>query len=116
VEVTGRVSQAELKAYYHFSHIFISMSEHEGFGVPLIEAMHFGLPVLAYKAAAGPETMGGVGVLFCEKRFAEIAEFIELIRTDEALRNRLIAGQRERAKSFLPERVEPQLRALIEGW
>lgn len=116
VKLAGRVSQEELAAWYRSAHVFLSMSEHEGFGVPLVEAMHFGLPVLTYKAAAVPETLGGAGILFCEKRFAEIAELIELIRTDHSLRHRLVEKQRERAQDFLPEKVVPRLHSLLEEW
>ena len=57
VVFTGAVSQAELNAYYRLSDVFLCLSEHEGYGAPLIEAMHFGLPVIAYDAGAVKETL-----------------------------------------------------------
>src|SRR4029077_8109611 len=61
---TGPVPEAELAAYYRHAHAYVSLSEHEGFCVPLVEAMAMEVPVLAYAAAAVPETLGGAGVAF----------------------------------------------------
>ena len=63
VRLTGRVSDGELGAYYQTADVLVSMSEHEGVGIPLLEAMHHGVPVVAYSAAAIPETVGNAGVL-----------------------------------------------------
>ena len=90
------------------------MSEHEGFCVPLLEAMHFDVPILAYNSSAVPETLGNAGVLFTEKRFDEIAEMIELIRMDRTLRKRLIAVQRERLNHYTEARVRARLLQLLK--
>ena len=74
VDLVGTVSQAELNAFYDVSRLFLCLSDHEGFCIPLIEAMTHRLPVLAYAAGAVPETLDGAGVLFREKRFDLIAE------------------------------------------
>lgn len=96
VTFLGRVSHAELVAAYRAADVFVSMSEHEGFGVPLVEAMACDVPVLAYGAAAVPETMGGRGVVFDEKHFAALAEVVRLLSDDAEVRARVIAGQRQR--------------------
>lgn len=96
VTFLGRVSHAQLVSAYRSADVFVSMSEHEGFGVPLIEAMACDLPVLAFGAAAVPETMGGRGIVFDEKHFAALAELVQLITTDAAMREQVIAGQRAR--------------------
>ncbi|MGV3620071.1 MAG: glycosyltransferase family 4 protein [Archangium sp.] len=96
VTFLGRVSHSQLVAAYRSADVFVSMSEHEGFGVPLIEAMACELPVLAYGAAAVPETMGGAGIVFDEKNFAALAEVVQLVTTDQSLRESLITGQRRR--------------------
>lgn len=96
VRFLGRVSHAELVAAYRSADVFVSMSEHEGFGVPLVEAMAADVPVLAFGAAAVTETMGGRGIVFDEKHFAALAEVVQLLVRDEAMRARVIAGQRER--------------------
>jgi glycosyltransferase involved in cell wall biosynthesis len=113
VVFTGHVPFDELLAYYHLAHVFLCMSEHEGFGVPLLEAMHFNVPVIAYKAGAIPETLGGAGVLVTEKRFPEIAEFIHFVLTDDKLRGQLLRRQRERLQAFAPERVEERLKEIL---
>lgn len=98
---TGLVSQRDLVTYYRLADVYVSMSEHEGFGKPLIEAMYMGIPVLAYAAGAVPETMGGAGILFHTKDYEVLAELIDIIVKDKALRTRIIAKQRERAEEFL---------------
>jgi glycosyltransferase involved in cell wall biosynthesis len=115
VVFTGHISNAELVAYYRCASLYLSMSEHEGFGVPLLESMHFGLPIVAYAAAAVPETLQECGVLVTEKDHLAIAELVGLLIEDEDLRTRLIAGQRRRLEDFLPESVEGQLRTLLAG-
>jgi hypothetical protein len=72
--------------------------------------------VLAYRAAAVPETLGGAGVLFGEKRYAEIAEMMDLLMEEEGLRARVVAGQRRRLQDFLPDRLLPQLRGIVEDF
>ncbi len=96
VTFLGRVDHAGLVAAYRSGDVFVSMSEHEGFGVPLVEAMAADVPVLAYGAAAVPETMGGRGVVFDEKHFAALAEVVQVLSSDAELRARVVAGQRAR--------------------
>jgi len=96
----GHVSQQDLVTYYRLADVFVSMSEHEGFGKPLIESMYFGVPVLAHAAAAVPETMGDAGILFHRKDYEALAEVIDLLVCDESLRQRIIARQHERVQSF----------------
>ena len=90
------------------------MSEHEGFGIPLVEAMRFGVPIVAYASTAVPETMGGAGILVRQKRFAVVAELIHLLQTDAELRQRIVDRQRERARVFAPEVVIAAFRQLLE--
>ena len=101
VHFTGRVSHRELLAYYRMSDVFVSMSEHEGFGVPLVEAMYMDIPVMAFHAAAVPCTMGSAGILFRRKdRWMELAELAGMLIADPEFRQRVIAGQRSRLKDF----------------
>lgn len=112
----GPASDAELGAYYRNAHAYVSLSEHEGFCAPLIEAMSLDVPVLAYGAAAVPETMGGAGVCFTPKDLEWAAELLGALVYDRPLRDRVIAGQRERVKDFSREVIEPQiLDALAEA-
>jgi glycosyltransferase involved in cell wall biosynthesis len=116
-EVTflGHVPHDELIACYASARVFVSMSEHEGFGVPLVESMLMRVPVLAYSAGAVPHTLGGAGVQFREKRLAEVAETAYALATDDVLRAAVLAGQERRLAAFAPEQVLPALRSYVES-
>ncbi|MFW6225230.1 MAG: glycosyltransferase, partial [Bacteroidota bacterium] len=102
VIVTGQVNDAQLLAYYRTAHLFWSMSEHEGFGIPLIEAMWFNLPILAYKSSAISETLGEGGILFTTKEnMLEIAILAKLLIHDQQLRNTVLKAQCKRRTKFL---------------
>jgi glycosyltransferase involved in cell wall biosynthesis len=106
VTFTGRVSQRDLVTYYRLADLYISMSEHEGFGKPFIESMYFGLPIMAYAAAAVPGTLGESGVLFHRKNYEALAELVDILVKDNSLRTRIVAGQQERAQAFLEPEVQ----------
>ncbi|MBI5305248.1 MAG: glycosyltransferase family 4 protein [Chloroflexi bacterium] len=106
VVFVGKTSQQDLVTYYQLADVYVSMSEHEGFGKPLIESMYLGLPVLAYAAAAVPGTLGDAGVQFHCKDYEALAEVLDVLVRDDTLRHRITAHQRVRVKSFL----EPQVR------
>jgi len=106
VVLTGHVSQRDLVTYYRLADVYVSMSEHEGFGKPLIESMYLGVPVLAYKATAVADTLGEAGILLLRKDYEAIAELVCLLVTDTRLREHIVKQQRQRVKTFL----EPQVR------
>jgi glycosyltransferase involved in cell wall biosynthesis len=113
---TGKVTDNILHACYRCADLFWSMSEHEGFGVPLIEAMWFDIPVLAFKSSAVPETLGEGGLLFTDKRnLKELAVAAKLLMHDPDVRCRIISGQQRRRKAFLPEAIQPKLDVLLRG-
>jgi glycosyltransferase involved in cell wall biosynthesis len=114
VVFTGHVTHDDLLAYYRCAHVFLSMSEHEGFAAPLIEAMLTDVPVLAYRAAAVGETLGQAGVQFSEKRIDEVAEMAERLARDTSLRAAVLDGQRRRLTAFEPVAAEERLRRHIE--
>jgi glycosyltransferase involved in cell wall biosynthesis len=115
VVFTGHVEHDDLLACYRTADVFVSMSEHEGFGVPLVEAMLLGVPVLAYRAAAVPDTLGPAGIQFSEKRLPEVAELAYLLASDAQLRRTILAGQQRRLQAFAPEAVEGALRNHLES-
>ena len=78
----------------------MSLSEHEGFCVPLVEAMAADVPVLAYAAGAVPETLGGAGVLFAPKDLEFAAEMLGMLVYDRPVRERVLEGQRRAAAGF----------------
>ncbi|RMF02568.1 MAG: glycosyltransferase [Chloroflexi bacterium] len=110
---TGHTLPKDWRAYYQIADIYLSMSEHEGFGIPLLESMYFEVPIIAYKAAAIPETLGGSGILISKKNFAAIAELMGLVVEDHALRAEIIAGQNRRLQDFMPSAVKPRLEGLL---
>lgn len=101
---TGHISDSELAGYYNISDLFLSMSEHEGFGVPLIEAMFHHIPIIAYKKAGVPETLGNSGILITEKNYMTIAELIDYIMSDDSFREKIISQQSLRLKDFSIEK------------
>ncbi len=113
VVFTGPVTDAELAAYYGVATAFVSLSEHEGFAMPILEAFRFGVPVVALDAAAVGETAAGAALLFAEKDHAAIAETVELLRERSALRERLIQAGRERLRAFDAERVAARTKEVL---
>lgn len=114
VELLGKLSHADLVALYRSAHVYVSMSEHEGFGVPLLEAMAAEVPVLAYGAAAVPETLGGAGVCFDEKRFAALAELVRDLAGDRTLRSRILRGQARRLRELSPGAIQISLKSALQ--
>jgi glycosyltransferase involved in cell wall biosynthesis len=112
---TGPVPDADLAVYYRKAAVYISLSEHEGFCAPLVEAMASDLPVLAYAAAAVPETLGGAGVQFAPKDLEQAAELLGALAFDDHLRAQIIAGQRCRLASFSDARIEAELASVVSS-
>ena len=117
VVFTGHVDDDDLRAYYAAGDVFLCLSEHEGYCVPLLEAMAFDLPVIAYDAGAVGETLRGGGILLHEKRPEVVAELIGRVVEDDALRAAVLRTQETalatvRAIDFsvlLRERLAPVL-------
>ena len=110
---TGAVSDEELVIYYQHADVYLSLSEHEGFCVPLVEAMAADVPVLAYASTAVPDTLGGAGVQFTPKDLEFAAELLDQLIFDDDVRGRVIAGQRRRLTDFGDARISRELSALI---
>lgn len=110
----GKVTDAGLKACYLGSHHYISMSEHEGFCVPILEAFHFDVPVLAYGAGAVPETMGGAGIIFHNKDYPLLAELLDRLERDAFLRDRVLAAQQARLEGFSENRFAEELYEVVQ--
>ena len=97
---TGKTSFQEILAFYRIANIFLCLSEHEGFCVPLVEAMMFDVPIIAYNSSAIEYTLNGCGVLIDEKNPALLSKVIERIVKDNDTRKKIIAGQQKRLKDF----------------
>jgi len=111
---TGPVPDDELAVYYRHAAVYISMSEHEGFCAPLVEAMATDVPILAYSAAAVPDTLGGAGIQFSPKDMEHVAELAGSLAFDDDLRARVIAGQRRRLPDFSEARIASQLAGMLD--
>jgi glycosyltransferase involved in cell wall biosynthesis len=119
VVFTGQVDDEELYAHYRLADVFLCLSEHEGFCVPLLEAMHFGLPVVAYDAGAVRETLHGGGLLLQDKAPELVAEILDRVTHGGDMRRAVLASQARaiaaiRATDFgalLRERLSPVLDA-----
>ena len=97
---TGHLPEEELQSYYGLADLFITMSEHEGFCLPLVESMIYDLPIVAYDSTAISGTLGGAGMRVKTKDPARVGELLSLLRRDDSLRKRLIQGQQTRVKEI----------------
>ncbi len=108
------VSAAVLSAYFTAADVLVSASEHEGFCVPLVEAMHHQLPIVAYAAAAVPETLGDAGLLLADKAPLAMAAGIHRVLTDGTLRANFAAAAAARLAELSLPRSRAKLIAALE--
>lgn len=114
VHFSGHVSFAALMAYYRAASLYLCLSEHEGFCVPLVEAMHFGLPIVAYDSTGVTGTLGQGGILLPHKDPIHTAEVVARALTDPGLRDALARAARARLERFRPARVAAELRGILK--
>ena len=105
VVFTGHIKFSEILAYYHIADVFVCMSEHEGFCVPLVESMFFDTPIVAYDTSAISDTLGGSGMLLDSNDPVYAAAVIDRLLNDDRLREAVIKGQRRRLEDFSYEHV-----------
>ena len=113
--ITDEVSQAELAAAYRSASLFLSLSRHEGFCVPMLECMQMGVPVAALSRAAVPETLGDAGILFDTTEPGEVAGIVAEVLADESIRAELIERGRRRLKRYDLEHWGFAFRVLLES-
>ncbi len=114
VNLAGSVSGAELEAYFRAADVFVCASDHEGFCVPLAEAMGHGVPIVAYGVTAVPETVGGAGLVLRDKSPVPFAAAVGRVLEDETLRAVLAAAGRERAGGFDLEASTQRFVSLVQ--
>jgi len=113
IQFIGHVPDEEMFALYRASDVFLSLSEHEGFCLPLVESMIFGLPIIALASTAVPYTLGGAGILIRDNRPDFVAELVDLVARDGPLKAKLVeSGRRELEKLKAFKREEFLLREL----
>ncbi|MBR1494205.1 MAG: glycosyltransferase family 4 protein [Acidaminococcaceae bacterium] len=110
---TGHIRFEEILAWYRVADAFVCMSEHEGFCVPLVEAMYFNVPIVAYNSSAIPETLGDSGVLLEDKSPALTAAAIDRVVSNKELREKVISRQQERLNNFSYEVVDTRLKDIL---
>ena len=115
IVITGHVAFNEMIAYYRLADVFLCMSEAEGFGMSLVEAMFYQVPVLAYEAGAVPETLGGSGILLPIWQPSEVAGVVHTVLQNQNTRNQILEGQNRRLESLIEESPRRELIRVIES-
>jgi L-malate glycosyltransferase len=115
VSFPGSVTPGQLESYLTGCDVFVCASDHEGFCVPIIEAMGHGMPVVAYAATAVPETVADAGLLLGDKDPVRFAAAVARVLDDPELRHRLTAAGRRRAECFNLERTRTRMLGAIRG-
>jgi len=116
VYFTGKIPFDEILAYYKVADMFLCMSEHEGFCVPLVEAMYFDVPVIAYSSSAIPYTLAGCGVLLQEKNPLVTAGVISRVMTDDKQKEEILINQRKRVSDLSYENTSKTFLAYIKNF
>ena len=116
VEMRPSASFAQLLDSYHAADLFVCLSEHEGFCVPVVEAMELGVPVIAFRAAAVTETVGGGGLLLASKDPLVVACAADDVLTNETKRSALVEAGRARAADFSLDLTSKRLLDALDGW
>jgi glycosyltransferase involved in cell wall biosynthesis len=109
------LSAEQLADRYRSAHAFLCLSEHEGFCIPVLEALHFGVPVVARPAGAVPEVAGDAALFADDEDAAVLAELLHLAISDAGLRAELRSRAPARVAAYAPERSQATLRALVEA-
>jgi glycosyltransferase involved in cell wall biosynthesis len=112
----GFASPAGLPAYYRSADVFVSASEHEGYCLPLLEAMHMGVPVVARSVGGVPEALGGAGIGYEGLDAAQLAGLLNAVVSDPSLRSAILASQLNRMEAVARRDVAGELRALLAGF
>lgn len=115
VEMTDSIPFDEILAHWRAADVYVSMSEHEGFGVPALEAMTFGVPVVAYASSAIPETVADAGILLESKDPVVVATAVHRVVSDDALRKELVEAGHQRRGAYDLDVVASRMISEIEG-
>ncbi|HWF73188.1 MAG TPA: glycosyltransferase [Solirubrobacteraceae bacterium] len=114
VSIESGLTNAELGERYRAAHVFLCLSAHEGFCIPVLEAFSQGVPVIARPAGAIPETTGDAAILVDDADLAVVAELVHLAVTDAELRAELRRRGEVRVALHAPDRVAERLREAVE--
>lgn len=112
---TGQISFPKILAYYHAADMFLCMSEHEGFCVPLVESMYFGVPIIACESTAIADTLGNAGILLQEKKPLETAAVMNYLMEHKELQEAIKENQKERLEQFEHKRIADKFLVFFAG-
>ena len=116
---TGHIPDEEMYALYQASDVFLSLSEHEGFGLPFLESMVFKLPIIAYNCTAVPYTLGEAGILINHKKVDFVAELVNAVSKDQKLQEKVISAQTQQLGNYQRKNLDDfllkNLKTLVEG-
>ncbi len=112
---TGHIKFDEFLAVYKVSDIYLSMSEHEGFCLPVMESFKMGLPVAAFDAGAIKETVGDGGIIFDTKEPEKVAGTLEYLINNEGIRKKIVNSGEKRLKTYLNDSDPAKLLDLISS-
>lgn len=115
VQFVGCLDDGEVRSMYEASSVYLCMSEHEGFCLPILEAMHFGLPVISFASTALTETVGSGGILLKEKKHFETAALIQEIYTNKELRAQVVAAGKARVAEFSFDKFSRRVADIFAG-
>ncbi len=108
VTLTGPVTNSELEEHYRNATVFVCLSDHEGFGFPIVEALARSVPVVAFSSSAIPETLGRAGMLLSSKQPLAVAAAVSLIEKDRTLRDELLREARKTLDRYSPETAQAE--------
>ena len=110
---TGQVPDDMVESYYKRANVYLCMSEHEGLCIPILEAFKHKIPVIAYGAAAVPDTMGDAGVIIYEKNFEKISEKIHELLNNKVWLDDVLKKEQQRVNNFSISNYKSILNNLI---
>ncbi|VAX14799.1 hypothetical protein MNBD_NITROSPINAE04-2411 [hydrothermal vent metagenome] len=116
VVMPGFIDEKDFHALFTLADVYLSLSEHEGFGVPLLEAMYFRIPVVAYSVCSIPEMLGGAGIKIGHKNPMAIVAVLKELFENREMRKRIIESQTRQLAEFSREKIEPVIKRTLEPY
>lgn len=116
IYITGHIKFNEILSYYRLADVFLCMSEHEGFCIPLLEAMYFQIPIVAYSYTGVKDTLSYAGFQLENKDCKIAAEMVNRLIEDCELRKKIVVQQNERLKEFDYSKTKEKIVSNLKGF
>jgi glycosyltransferase involved in cell wall biosynthesis len=114
VTILGSASQDVVTAHHRVADVVVCLSDHEGFCIPLVEAMWHRIPIVAFASTAVPETVGDAALLLTDKSPAIVATAVHRVVTDDAVRTSLVEAGTKRLAELSLDRTRARFAELVE--